>query len=130
MWYYIIGALSAVILWAYFVVVMYLKKKHDDGKIPKWLYYIIVPFVAVGYLLDVAFNIVFGTMMFRQLPKFKEAKRPYFPTLSQRLYEILNGERGIPKDSFRWKMAFYICKYGIEPWDKNHCGLCNLNLCK
>jgi len=93
-------------------------KKHQK-KIPKYIQYLILPVVGplfiLGYLIDVAFNIVYGTVLFME--------RPRHWTLSERLREILITEE---PDTYKWKLAYIFCHYLIEPWDKNHCGLKNL----
>lgn len=100
--------LSLLLLWIFFVNVM-TWKTHID-KIPKWLQYILYPIAIFGYLWDVMFNWVFGTVIFLELPRK--------PTLSERMRRIL-----LTRDGWRWKLARYICLHLVEPWDQNHCGL-------
>ena len=84
--------------------------------------------VVIGFLYDVIFNIIYGTIMFVQLPDFKTANVHWkifkFPTLSERMKDILRGGKG---DTLTGKYRFYvsrgICRYLIEPWDKGHCGI-------
>ena len=63
-------------------------------------------------VVDVIYNIIIGTIYFRQLPTKKTL------TLTQRLRKILKEE---PVESWRWEHAYFICKYLISPWDFNHC---------
>lgn len=72
-------------------------------------------FAFVG-LIDAPFNIVFGTLYFRQAPN----KDGCGWTLSERLRHILRTE---PEDWWRWKHASFICRYLVSPWDFNHCGM-------
>ena len=66
--------------------------------------------------IDVPYNIVFGTLYFRQLPN----KDGCGWTFTERLQHILKEE---PVESWRWQHAYWICRYLISPWDFNHCGL-------
>jgi len=100
---------------------MYLKSKID--KMPQIVKIFAYTFAAFAFLYDVAFNIVFGTILFLEWPDFKSAHAKYLPTLSERLKGILRGERNAPPYGTRWNIALFMCKYMIEPWDKNHCGL-------
>lgn len=120
--------ISTLVLWILFVNVMALKVKYEAGKIPKWVQYLLAPFVAFGYIFDVLFNVVYGSVIFWELPQFKDAKYPYLPTLSERLYDIIRGTRDPRVGSKRWLIAVFVCKNLIEPWDRNHCGLVDLGL--
>lgn len=70
-------------------------------------------FIFVG-LLDVPYNVIFGTIYFRQLPN----KDGCGWTLTERLQHILKTE---PIESWRWQHAYFICRFLISPWDFNHC---------
>ena len=93
-------------------------KKHQH-RIPKYAQYALapiwLPMLVIGYIVDVAFNIIYGTVLFMELPRHW--------TLSERLREILIVEKPY---TYKWKLAYFFCHYLIEPWDKNHCGLENL----
>lgn len=109
--------IATFILWFMFVNVMFVKntllEKYQDGWQRKLIYIIGGPFFVVGYLYDVIFNITYGTLMFLQLPKADAL------TLSTRMKNLIKNE----PDSWRGKFAIFICKYLVEPWDPNHCGL-------
>ena len=121
--------LNFFLLWVFFVNVMWLK--HNKEKIPKWLYYPAVGFAAIGFIYDVLFNIIYGTIMFIQMPDFKGANSDLWgiplPTLSERMRDILKLEkRDTLLNKYRWYLSLYICRYLIEPWDAGHCGIKNL----
>jgi hypothetical protein len=72
-----------------------------------WVYF----FVAI----DVLFNVTYGTIVFMQLPAMSRL------TLTHRLRYILL-ESNAPMD-WRFKLADFICRRMVSPWDPNHCGL-------
>ena len=63
-------------------------------------------------VVDILYNYTFGTIIFWQFTKSGDR------TLSQRLRTILRTE---VSDSWRWKLAYFVCRYLITPWDFNHC---------
>lgn len=54
--------------WAY-VAVMHAKAVHERGELTIYWRVMLLPLAVVGLLLDVAFNLTFGTLMFRELPR-------------------------------------------------------------
>jgi len=95
-------------LWILFINVMTWKK--NANKIPKWLTYPLYVIVAIAYIWDVVFNIIFGTIMFLDIPQEL--------TLTGRMRRII-----ITKEDWRLDFAIFICKKLVEPWDPKHCGL-------
>ena len=92
-------------------------------KIRKPLLYILgVPFI----ILDVIFNIIYGTIMFIELPDFKNAHFKHMPTFTERCSKHLHNEWEKEDHTWRFKLAKFICHYMLEPWDYNHCGLAKL----
>lgn len=108
--YVIIGVISFFFLWFLFINAMTWKKYKE--KIPKPLLLILYPIVAVGYIGDILFNIIFGTVLFLELPHYKRL------TLTARMQRLLITDGG-----WRFKIAYFICRKLLEPWDPNHCGL-------
>lgn len=104
----LIGLISFIILWVFFVNVMTWKK--HENKIPKYVKPLLYFIAAIGYIWDVLFNITFGSIMFLELPQEL--------TLSERIRRLLLTDRG-----WRFAMGYWICKHLIEPWDQGHCGL-------
>lgn len=103
------GIVGFFVLWFFFINVMTWRKY--EAKIPKIIKPLLYVLAAVGYVIDVIFNIVYGSVMFLELPKQL--------TLSERLSEILRRKsRG-----YKYKLAYFLCSKMIEPWDYNHCGL-------
>lgn len=117
--YLVLSTIPAMfILWVFFINVMWMKhkgqKKYTHGW-KKWLFYAICgPLALIGYLWDILFDILYGTFMFWGLPNIKRL------TLSARMKHIIKTQ---PIDSWRRKEAVWICRYLVEPWDHNHCGL-------
>jgi len=101
------------VVWLFFINVMTWKK--HQAKIPKWVQYVLYIVVAVGWVLDVLFNIIYCSVLFLELPKEW--------TASERFRRILITKH---ESSYRWKLAYLFCTKLIEPWDWNHCGLANL----
>lgn len=106
-----LAIISFVILWLIFINVM-TWKKHKE-KIPKLIHYPLYVIAAIGYVIDILFNWVYGTIIFLELPRQL--------TLSERLREAL-----IKDDSWRFKLAYFFCTKLIEPWDWNHCEIQDL----
>lgn len=105
-----LGLISFLALWIGFVNVM--TWKHNKHKIPQWLQYLLWPIAAAVYCLDVVFNWAFASIIYFELPRE--------PTLSERMRRHI-----ITRDDWRFKLSVWTCKYLVEPWDWNHCGLSN-----
>ena len=106
----LLGFIGFFVLWLFFINVMTWKKHREH--IPKVLQYPLYVIALVGYVVDVVFNLVYGSIIFMEWPKQW--------TLSKRLRELLIR---MPKSSYKWKVAYFMCTKMIEPWDWNHCGL-------
>lgn len=61
--------LPAYLLWGFYLAVMTLKRARDAGKLKGIAYALGVPIVAVGLILDFYVNVVFGSIVFFDLPK-------------------------------------------------------------
>ena len=124
---------SLFVLWVMYINVMLLKNNYDN--IPKPIIYLAAPFAAVGYIGDILFSIIYGTIWFLEWPYFKlDDKDPTRAnwhnrlTFTHRLKRILRGQTDIEPEDFRFKTALFICKKMLEPWDPDHCGLQRLDL--
>ena len=76
--------------------------------------------LGVKYLFiicNVIYNVTYGSLVFMQLPH----KDRLMITL--RLIYILET---MNQDTWRWKLAYFFCRYLIEPWDWNHCKIAYL----
>ena len=110
------GVIQFFFTWILFILLMWVKK-HRDNK----LTYLFVPFGIIGWLSDVTFNIVYGTIMFQQLPYFHRGMNIHHITLTHRIKRIFRGQTQIFNTHKRYKMAQFICKYMLEPFDAGHC---------
>jgi hypothetical protein len=88
MWIVLIGLISARQLWLYFVAGMRLKMVRDAGNLTRGDTVLGYMALAEGLLLDLVFHMVFGTLLFLELP----ARGEY--TLSARLWRLSNGPDG------------------------------------
>ena len=104
--------IASVILWLAWIV--FANTRHYIGKdYAPPIQAIAHLFSVIFLVLDVAFNFTYATVLFMQLPSFKR------PTLTQRMKRILRDE----PINWRWKLADFVCRRMVEPWDFNHCGL-------
>lgn len=115
-----IGFVALIILWVLFINVMWLK--YNKEKIPKILHKPLYAIAFVGLIYDILFNLIFGTVLFWELPVFKDKRGKFhIPPLTSRMRRILISGQG-----WRWGLAYFLCRYVVEPWDPNHCGLQNI----
>lgn len=117
------GVFSFIGLWILFANLVTIKNKYEDT-MPMWGQHLFRYFVALPFIiLDVLFNIVYGTVMFLRLPRGRGWKGW---TFTERCSLILEEEWSSENKSWRFKLALFICHYMLEPWDYNHCGLSEL----
>lgn len=109
----IYGVVSFFILLAFFANIMTFKKKAD--KLPKLIYYFLYVIGYAVFICDILWNIIFGSVLFFELPSKKRL------TLTARMKHLILFDEG-----WRFKVAYFICRYIVEPWDWNHCGLRDL----
>lgn len=116
----IIIIISAIVImfvaWVVFAefVLEHYRHRHEHNKLVQALIYI-AGFIFIA-LIDVPFNVVIGTMYFRQKPGPSTGGW----TLSERLRWILKTKE---VESWEWQHAFFICRKFVSPWDYNHCGM-------
>lgn len=108
------GVISFIVLLIFFANIMVIKHKYAD-KLPKPIYYTLYVVGYAVFICDILWNITFGSILFLQLPHKKRL------TLTARMKHLL-----VTDDGWRFKVAFFICRYLVEPWDWNHCGLQDL----
>lgn len=100
---------ASLVLWVLFIVFATAKRKRSENMFFEAVFAIIaVPFAVIDSLL----NIVYGSIIFLQFPHYKRL------TLTARLIYILSEKNG-----WRYKLASFICKRMIEPWEQGHCAL-------
>jgi len=116
------GIVSFLILWVMFIQSAWMKKNVD--RIPKYIKPFAYLFVGLFLIGDVIWNLIFGTMLFLQLPDDMRDWDNFSDwTLTHRMRRIIRGDTNIERKSWRWWVAVFICRYCAEPWDKNHCSL-------
>ncbi len=103
---------ATMLLWIFWIVVARLME--EFGKKTQNPFVLMV--YSVFYIFDVLFNVVYGSIGFLQLPRFKQL------TLTARLKNILlSGD--FQETEWRFKVALFVCKKMISPWEWNHCGM-------
>lgn len=78
--------LSPWILWVLYAAVMRLKQVRDAGKLTTSMKVFGYPALFLGLAVDFFVNVVFGTLVFLQIPREM--------TLSRRLWKLSNGDEG------------------------------------
>jgi len=104
-----------ILLFSWYLVAMwYLKRTHAIREEGFFIYYTVLIFVALGTITDVVYNIIFGTIIFMDIPRLW--KNEY--TLSQRLARIRFEGKG-----WRLKIADFVCEKLLNPRDPDghHC---------
>ncbi len=104
------GFASFYVLWMLYLAVMNLKGARDEGTLIKPVYYLGIPILYAGYLLDIAFNWVYGTVLFIQVPR--EA------VLTSRL------KKNIHNEGWRGDLARWMCVNLLSPFDPDPRGHC------
>jgi len=101
--------LSFYILWALYLAIMNLKRARDAGTLSKKAYYIGIPMLLFGFVFDVLFNWIFGTIILFELPH-----ETVFTSKLSRHYG---------KDTTRGKIANAICDHLLNDFDPDgtHC---------
>lgn len=102
----VLFAYSAYVLWVLYLAVMNLLRVQQEGKLSKLQYGLAMPLLAVALFVDVAFNLVFGTIGFLQLPHYKRL------TLSARMDDLIRNGSG-----WRKRNALWFVKHLLQPFD-------------
>lgn len=101
---------ASVLLWLGFIAVMQVVQgvqRKEDLDVKQKI--AVVLFVAG----DVFYNYTYAAILFLELGSLKRR------TLTARLKHYLREQ----PESWRGKIAYFMCKYMISPWDWDHCGL-------
>lgn len=101
----------SIILWLFFIAVSNISK-YRDRKYPPVIQAIAHLLTVLFIVFDVIFNVIYGSIVFIQLPHIKRL------TLTARLKYTLKTE-----DGWRLKLALFICRKMVEPFDWGHCNL-------
>ena len=96
-------------LWWVYIIVMWLKKRRDVlKKKSRPLYYLAYLFAFVGVVLDVAYNLTYGSVIFLDPPREL--------SFTSRLKRYRRGPV-----NWRWNLATWFCERLLNPYDKGHC---------
>lgn len=109
---------ATVFLFLWYLLAMYWLRR--QSQIRTWnfvVYYAVLPLLYAGVVIDVIYNIIPGSIIFLQLPRYgKRAGRKREITLSMRLHNIRTFGWG-----WRLMVADFICERILNPYDpKNH----------
>jgi len=98
-----------VTTWALYLAVMALKR--DQAQLTVVAKTFAYPLLFVGYLFDIAYNVIVGTLMFLELP------REFL--LTDRLKRHLSSGRS----HWRWAIANWFCQNFLNAFDPSgrHC---------
>lgn len=97
-------------VWLYYAAVMSLKKRREDVGLPTKI--VGYPLAAVGLVLNFVFNLVVGSVVFLDPPRWGEVG------LTMRLKRYIHG------DAARWRKALarWVCHHFLDPFDPGgHC---------
>jgi hypothetical protein len=98
------------LLWGVYVLVMGLYRAHLQERLTNVTLVLGLPFIVLGYLMDILANIFIATIVFVELPKEW--------LVTTRLIRHQNESWG-----WRAKLSFYICEHLLDVFDPkgNHC---------
>ncbi len=99
-------------LYTMYVILFGIKRYYDYEAWPVWLKYPAYVFFGVGYILDIVWNIVFGSILLLQLP-IKDKDQ----TFSKRLNYIHDTHR---PDHWRVRIADFIGVLMLNIADEDH----------
>ena len=106
----IVLALSPWLLWAMYVMVMGIYRAHLDKRLTTTTKILALPWVVVGYVLDVLVNVTVASLVFWE--------PPWELLLTSRLQRHIDANHG-----WRHRRAQWICDRLLDPFDPtgNHC---------
>lgn len=105
-----IGLVASIpVTWGLYLSVMHLKSARDSGRLTMAAKLLGYPWLAVGYVIDVSFNAVVGTLLFLEPPR-----EMLFTSRVSRLND---------SECWRGKLARWICAELLDPFDPDgrHC---------
>jgi hypothetical protein len=108
-----LATLASAYLWAFwgmYVLVMGLYRAHMNKRLTLFTFTLALPFLAIGYLMDVAANFLIATIIFLELPQEG--------LVTTRLARYLKSGSG-----WRYERALLICTNLLDPFDPSgkHC---------
>lgn len=110
--------LYSALCWIIYLGMMKIDK-HWPKSWPEWLQW---PLIASTLVLDVILNIIVGTILFLDLPKelLLTARLQRYVTEPGASWSDLGA-----KPSWRAKLAKFICKHLLDPYDPKGCHCCS-----
>lgn len=95
--------------WSLYLAVMHLKTARNSGKLTTAAKVMGYPWLVVGYVIDVLFNAVIGSVIFFELPR-----ELLFTSRVSRLND---------SDGWRGRLARWVCTQLLDPFDPDgkHC---------
>ena len=105
----ILGLAFLWVLWAFYVLIMGLYRAHLAGRLT-WIHYALsLPFLVVGFAVDVLVNLLIASVIFLELPSEL--------LLTKRL------QRHLGSTSWRGRLAKWICAQLLDVFDPTgaHC---------
>ncbi len=103
---------ATLVLWLLFIPAANIINRHREKQYRGARYYAAYAYLVFFLVADVLFNFSYGSLLFMQAPSLKRK------TLTARLKHIIKHQTG-----WRYRLALFICRYLIEPWDSGHCAL-------
>lgn len=106
---------ASFVLWVLYVWVMVWKAKAERDPKRKWLAYLLgYPAAMIGIVIDVAYNLTIACLIFWDSPREL--------TLTSRLQRYIQQKVGYGRlDVYRFRLAYWICRRLLHPWDGDHC---------
>lgn len=97
------------VVWAWYLSVMHLKTAHDAGVLTPAAKALGYPWLAIGLAVDVAFNALYGSLMFLEPPR--------------ELLFTSRVSRLSARSDWRGRLARWICAELLDPFDPagRHC---------
>jgi len=105
---YMAYALAAIYgLWFFYLAIMNLKRAKDAGTMTPFAKVFAYGIAVPGFLLDIAVNVVIGTVLFLELPHYKRL------TLSARM-----SYHYVPRSTaWRSRLAHWFARNLLDPYD-------------
>lgn len=107
--------LCTFFFWFIYATIMRVLQKRATAKkySVAWCFWTVVGglLLAVGFPYDVVYNYTWGSLVFWQFPRSGEW------TFTARL------QRLVKDTGWRSVIARWTCRYLVEPWDTDHCGM-------
>jgi hypothetical protein len=116
--------IASILFWFLFASAMTL---YDKWKVQKkyslkwWGLGIVgLPIFIIGFPYDIIYNFTWGSLIFLELPKKRPKGKGFNSfewTFTHRLWRLIYDK------GWRGHVARFICRYLVQPWDLNHCGV-------